>query len=224
MFKRIFSLLLVVVMMFSFSSCRLQYLENLKNKILVNSPYPEEMKGKLQSVNLGNEYGNDLVYKENTYINLASLFIVTDDLNNKKNVEGDIFLSWDSNVFGDFLVYYAETEENPLFIYETCSGDIFIREDYDYKSDTFVLEGTDLSIVFSECLTETYTCSDLMGASHSNELTFVSKTNSRLKLLLKVFEQDGKWYAGGRSNDVFLYASDNLINLLNQENIAIYES
>lgn len=84
MFKRIFSLLLVVVMMFSFSSCRLQYLENLKNKILVNSPYPEEMKGKLQSVNLGNEYGNDLVYKENTYINMASLFIVTDDLNNKK--------------------------------------------------------------------------------------------------------------------------------------------
>lgn len=51
----------------------------------------------------------------------------------------------------DIATFFSDTVDNPDFIYTVfTSQDVWTKEDYDYKKDTFIIEGTNIGITFSD--------------------------------------------------------------------------
>ncbi len=119
------------------------------------------------------------------------------DLEKKEMTRPDVVLSWSGNAtgLGTKTVYYSDTAENPLFIYSPRFNDLYLREDYNYMADTFVVEGTEIEISLSEIMTAD-------SASHTTEIPcddrtyiiLVSKTNLNICCRLTAFMENGKAY------------------------------
>ena len=51
--------------------------------------------------------------------------------------------------------FYSDSSENPVFIYSNGGEtNFYLRQDYDYKSDTYVVGDTSKTVVFAEVLTK----------------------------------------------------------------------
>ena len=125
------------------------------------------------------------------YIDKWNLFTVTKDSWNI--CEGDVQLSWNGSRFGYIKMFYSDTKDAPLFIYETAYDDVFFHESYDYTSDTFIIAGTDAEIVFSDMV------SDLSKHANVNlqeevSIRLYSKKCPRINMELDLGCMDGQWY------------------------------
>ena len=125
------------------------------------------------------------------YIDKWNLFAVTNDSWNIN--EGDVQLSWNGPRFGYLKVFYSYTKDTPLFIYETAFDDVFFNETYDYTSDTFIIAGTEVEIVFSDM------ASDL--SKHANvdlqediSIQLYSKNHPRIRMELDLICIENQWY------------------------------
>ena len=132
-------------------------------------------------------YYQDQMY----YIDKWNLFAVSNDSYNID--EGDIPLSWNGARFGYKKVFYSYTKDTPLFIYETVFDDVFFNKEYDYLSDTFVINGTDAEIVFSDIV------SDLSQHTNVNLqeavcIQLYSKCHPRIRMELDLECIDNQWY------------------------------
>ena len=147
------------------------------------------------------------------YIDSWNLFTVRKDSYNIN--EGDVQLSWNGARFGYKKVFYSYTKEVPLFIYETAFDDVFFHEAYDYLSDTFIIDGTDAEIVFSNIV------SDL--SKHANVslqedvcIRLYSKNHPRIRMELDLECIENQWYlcsALSGSSPTWT-ASDTLVQIL----------
>ena len=114
--------------------------------------YSDEEKDLYKKVTLlEDENGNQsLVYNEISYYHDNFGFFSV--LENPHCInEGDIMLGWTGSPLGIFYTqeYYSYTQDLPMYIYTLRGWDVYFCEIYDYRSDTFVIEGTNSKIIFS---------------------------------------------------------------------------
>lgn len=126
----------------------------------------------------------------------------------------DVLLGWNGWRFGYVDLYYSDTTEKPLFIYETRLRRLYFREDYDYHEDMFTIDGTDISFRFSNAFEET----DQYSRRRGQKLLIRSETNSRIALELEIITDNGPWYAVTLDGDI-LELSDEFESLLKDNNI-----
>ena len=132
--------------------------------------------------------------------------------------EGDVLVGWDTLPFGLWYLdeYYSDTAEDPVFIYMPRLREVYLRSDYDYTTDTFVLNGTEHAFVFSDTLTLTGEISYDSVGHYEGEIpvTLYSKAHPRLRISLHLFCVDGVWYAGGNSHSALFLVSDVLLDMV----------
>ena len=118
-------------------------------------------------------------------------------------------------------MYYAENKKNPLFIYETHFGTVYLKDNYDFKDEVFILEGTDAEISYSEALL--YRLSDdekdeftLSLTPHENDIVLYSKKHARLRIEMTVYsnKQNFVGVVTTRSGNICFILSDKLVQLL----------
>ena len=179
--KKILLLICSIFLVFNLTSCgvkeRLELEENLHYAI-------EDVRG---------EDGVEGIYYQDEmyYVDRWNLFSVTSDSWNIN--EGDVQLSWNGSRFGYLKVFYSYTKDAPLFIYETAYDDVFFHESYDYTSDTFIIDGTDAEIVFSDI------AGDLSNPVNVNLkedicIQLHSKSHPRIRMEFDLERVENQWY------------------------------
>ena len=216
MCKRIIALMLLIVSSFAFSSCGVyEAYSDWKER---NEKY-HDLAGKIEYLR-DNELEIFYVEYEGKRYNEDTSwpFKVCDDNKTWKPLKDDVLISWSQAPLGMGYLdeYYSYTADNPVYIYMPRLGQTFVREDYDYKTDTFVIEGT--NIEFSDMLT--YITArwyederPLIKAEGTTSIC--SKLYPQFRLPLKIFCYNNEWYAGGDYDDILFKASDELLSLLN---------
>ncbi len=164
--KFIAIILMISSILFSFSSCT----------TYENITFIEKNNGKC------------LLYQENIYYE-AAIFTATEYYGIAN--ENDIELGWYYS-FPFSTRFYSDKSENPLFIYSLQSYDsFFLREDYNYLKDTFVIENTDVEIVWEDIFASEQ---DHFYFSNPIEVVLYSKQCPRIKTSLDFVCVDGQWY------------------------------
>ena len=127
---------------------------------------------------------NDVKYYE------SDLFTVTE--RSYKTDENDIQLGWYYS-FPFSTDAYSDTLEDPVFIYTVGSDEnVYFRHDYDYLTDTFIIENTDVEIVWE----------DVFGTQQNNtflhsssiDVTLYSKQYPRINARLGIGCVDNQWF------------------------------
>ena len=146
----------------------------------------------------GVPYISKLFYDDDEYIleDKEILFVTTPDLSSVPD-EDDIVISWSGLRFGYSTVYYSETSTDPLFIYTPASfHDLYLRSDYDYMTDIFSVNGTGMEITLSSIITlENKMVSFPAAHKPTIKVRLISRTNSRIKCDLEIFEYNDSWYS-----------------------------
>ena len=181
MYKKIFLLICSFMLIFNLTSCGVMQVleldENLHYAI-------EDIRG---------ENGLEGIYYQNEmyYIDRWNLFAVKNDSWNIN--EGDILLSWNGARFGYKQVFYSYTKDSPLFIYDTTFDDVFFNETYDYLSDTFIIDGTDAKIVFSDIVSD---ISEHINVRLQEDICIklYSKNHPRIRMKLYLDCIENQWY------------------------------
>ena len=93
--------------------------------------------------------------------------------------------------------FYSDSSENPVFIYSNGGEtNFYLRQDYDYKSDTYVVGDTSKTVVFEEVLTKSdYSYDDLQNHGEPIKLVISLKNHPNMKLSLQLVEKNNIWYA-----------------------------
>ena len=133
----------------------------------------------------------------------------------------DVLISWES--LSKYVPvwyldeYYSYTTDNPIYIHMPRLHAVFLRSDYNYESDTFILEGTERGFVFSETFfSSDFAYDHVLRAlySHSQDITLYSAQYPELQMSLSIFCEDGVWYAGGGHDEAIFEMSDAFVQLL----------
>ena len=181
--------------------------------------YPDQ-KGKVQIISDNNEGDYHVEYEGRRYnIDKLMLFKV------KENIHGihedDILVGWDSLPFGIGYLdkYYSYTTDNPIFIYISRYDELYLRNDYNYETDTFVIEGSDKEFIFGDMLSlsNDFSYDTFSIYSPQTDITLYSKQYPRLQIPLRLFCVDNTWYVGGRRDKALFEVSNELLNMLNTD-------
>ena len=190
--KRIIAIcLLIYSILFSFTSCttyeNITFIENNNEKCLL--------------------------YQENIYFE-ASIFDATEYYGTPN--ENDIELGWYySFPFG--TRFYSNKSESPLFIYTIGGYDgFFLRQDYNYSTDIFVIENTTKEIVWKNIFASEQ---DYFYFSNPIEVVMYSKQCPRIKTCLDLVCVDGQWYISLADFQGVFTISDEFIKALSENGI-----
>ena len=214
MLKRISVFLLMLALSLTVSSCGQSSAYGVW-KDLVDT-YPDQQ-GAVDVVSDDDQGSYHLEYNDQLYYaDRLGLIEVRETM--FKSHPDDVLIGWYSLPFAISYLdqYYADTADNPVFIYMSRLPEVYLRSDYDLDGDTFVLEGTEHAFVFSDVLTLTGAISYDSVSHYKGEIpvTLYSKAHPRLRISLRLFCVDGVWYAGGNSDSALFKASDELLRAL----------
>ena len=177
--------------------------------------YQDQM-GKVQIVSDGDSGYYAKYEKQRYYVDKSGLFYVREDMYNIP--EGDVLVGWSSLPFGIWYLdkYYSYTTDDPVFIYISRYYELYLREDYDYETDTFIIEGTDTRFVFSDMfsLSDTFPYQSTSHYTGERNIVLYSEQYPRLRMPLRLFRMNGVWYAGGDRDNAIFEVSDDFWNLL----------
>ncbi len=185
-----------------------------------NSKKKNIVKEEIEEVD-GVWYISKLFYNDVEYVweDKEIFFVTTPDLSSVPD-EDDTVISWTGLRFGYSTVYYSETSTNPLFIYTPASfHDLYLRSDYDYMTDTFNVDGTDMEIAISSIISLDNKI-DSFPVSHESaiKVRLISKTNPRIKCDLEIFEYNDSWYS--IAGQFYLYElSSQMVQALKDNNV-----
>ena len=135
--KKIFALLLMTIVMM-LSSCSSSSAYGVWKDMC--DQYPDQ-KGKVQIVTDNDEGDYHVEYEGLCYnIDKLNLFRVRENI--REIPEDDVLVGWDALPFGIGYLdkYYSYTNDNPVFIYISRYNELYLRNDYKYETDTFVME------------------------------------------------------------------------------------
>ncbi len=181
MYKKILLLICSLILILNFTSCGL-------NDVLA---LDKSLQYVIEDVR-GDDGLEGICYQDETYyIDRWNLFTVTNDTWNIN--EGDVQLSWNGSRFGYKTVFYSYTTEMPLFIYETAYDDVFFHETYDYTSDTFIIDGIDAEIVFSDIVND-LTKHENVSLQENICIRLYSKNHPRIRMELDLVCIEDQWY------------------------------
>lgn len=115
-------------------------------------------------------------------------------------VERDILLGWDRRGFYRSY-FYSYTVDYPIYIYDNGLGWLYLREDYEYMSDLFILEGTGSRIAFSNIIIEDELNYDPLKAyKNKTNIVLYSELYPNLRASLQLFMDEDIWYVKGGSS------------------------
>lgn len=215
MLKHIAILLLISTILIMASSCSLSSAYGAWKDMCVQ--YPDK-KGKVQVISDNDEGAYHIEYEGLRYnIDKLKLFRVRENI--REIPEDDVLIGWDSLPFGIGYLdkYYSNTNDDPIFIYISRYDELYLRSDYDYKLDTFVLEGTDHQFVFADMFTlsNAFSYNFLNHYTNETDITLYSTMSPRLQIQLCLFCLDNTWYVGGGSDATLFEVSNEFLSLLN---------
>ena len=197
-FKPLLLLVLVLIMCGSLSSCA------LVEWITV------DCHGDISYVDLANSEHEGLLYQDNIYVPADYWFFF-------ETKETDIELGWFYNLpFSGQCGLYSYTSDAPLFIWTSrYVGDIaisiYIKEDYDYLSQTYILDGTDISFILSDMISKADEELGPADSSSSSEISLYIADAPRLLISKKVYV----------TNDVYYFVVDGQDWILTEEFVSI---
>ena len=179
LFKKFSLLMYLLILILILSSCgvneRTKLDNNLRNIIMDYS---------------SDENNPHIIYKNEKYVKNDCFYIYS--LKDFENSE-DILLSWHGKRWGYINTYYSYTADSPLFIYESRLVDLYLSQNYDYMSDIFVVENTQIEMVFSNIF-EDFTNYINMSFDNFETIKLYSKKCNRLQTDLKISFLNGDYY------------------------------
>jgi len=113
--------------------------------------------------------------------------------------------------------FYSENLESPIFIYTIGSDtSVYLREDYEYSTDTFVVEETCAEIIWKDIFS-----SEKNDVQFSNPIavTLYSKQYPRIKTSLVLSFVDEKWYIRYSDSQEIWIPSDEFLKILSDNGI-----
>jgi len=187
-----------------FTSCGLEYRHALN----------DSLHNQIEGVWL-KDVPSHIIYQDKTY-----QYVGGDDffrIGDHWLYEDDVMLSWNGYRYIGYIdEYYSDSLDNPLFIYEERTHNVYFREDYNYLADTFIVEDSDIDIVFE----------DMFSSKQENVLftepivfTLKSKTNSRIKVMAKMKYINNQYYISFYGSDDIWMAKDVFVGDLRQAGI-----
>ena len=166
------------------------------------------------------EYGDSdtVKYQGNTYY-LAPMIFIQDNSETIQEDRGYEYIGWSGPRFFYVDTYYGDSKDSPYILYNTRLHYTYFRQDYDYKTDKFNLEGTDDYVCFSDDLIELSTAPSDDGVYTSKlYVDLTSSTHSSLDIHLGIFEANGIWYAYSM-DFVYFQLSKNFVQMLIENKI-----
>lgn len=181
--------------------------------------WPKELYNKVEFVSVENEQHYVIYQNAKYYLDDNGFFQVTES--HDAIDENDVRLGWNGKMYKND--YYSNTQEQPIFIYNLRLQEVYFREGYNYRSDLFIIEGTDSKICFSDAIVgiDSYFDSLVSGENEMN-ITLRSETNPRVCAPLELFSHEGIWYV--RTHYIRSFRiSNEFITLLMQNGIICEE-
>ena len=219
MHKRIASLLLIVAILIMASSCSSSSPYGIWQDMC--NQYPDQ-KGMIQIIS-DNDDGDYHIEYEGVVYNIDKLTLFRVRESTREIPEDDVLVGWDSLPFciGYLDKYYSYTTDNPVFIYISGYNELYLRDDYNYETDTFVIEGSNKKFVFSDMLSLSSDFSYSTFGIYSNQtnITLYSNQYPRLQIPLRLFCVDNIWYVGGTSVTALFEVSDEFLKILSDSGI-----
>ena len=217
MLKRISLLLLISTILIMVSSCSPSSAYGVWKDMC--DQYPNQ-KGKIQIISDNDEGDYHIEYEGVDYnIDKLKLFRVREST--IEIPEDDVLVSWNSFPLGIGYLdkYYSYTNDNPVFIYISRYDELYLRNDYNYETDTFVIEGSDKEFVFENILSlsNDFFYDTFSIYSSQTDITFHSKQYPRLKIQLRLFCVNNIWYAGGDCSDALFVVSNEFLDMLDTD-------
>ena len=211
MFKKSIVLILIITLILSLSSCGLDYRYSLD----------ENKHNKIEIV-VEDEEVTSLIYQDTGYYFVGStnfFSVMTYETENGYylSFEDDTLLSWNGNRYIWYIdEYYSYTVDKPLFIYNTRLNWVYFRDDYDYKLDTFVIEGADSEIVWTNIFDST---SKDIDFTPQKNVSIYSKECPRIKTSLELSLVNGQWFMRCSDSKEIWIPSDEFLKILSDNEI-----
>lgn len=155
-----------------------------------------------------------LLYHENTYYSTHSW--LTSSI-----IESDIEIGYSYAFCFPSFYYYTDNTENPLYILSKGSGDttrnVYIRNDYNFKKQTFIIDNTDIEFIFEKHLTKSeknITPKDYISGIN---MFFTLKDIPRLNIHVSLYQEEGNWFFI-KDGECWLLSND-LISMLKNSSL-----
>ena len=206
MFKKSIVLILIITLILSLSSCGLDYRYSLD----------EDKHNKIEVV-VEDEDVTSLIYQDTEYYfvgstNFFSVMTYETEDGYYLSFEDDTLLSWNGNRYVWYIdEYYSYTDNEPLFIYNSRLEWVYFREDYDYKLDTFVVEGADSEIVWTNIFDSE--AKDVDFTPQKN-VAMYSKQCPRIKTTLELSFVNEQWLVRCSDSKAIWIPSDEFLKTL----------
>ena len=206
--------MLAVICLFTMSSCGvIEYVQFTVEDLQYRASLDE--KTKIHWVS-----GEAIEYQGTTYYIFTPSTQWGDRGDQYMDFENDVLIGWGGMRYGYLDLFYADTEENPLFIYERRLDWLFFREGYDYETDLYCVEGTEDFISYSEALTVTNRSFQRDRDYYTYTVVkLVCKSHTRMELELDVINASGVWYGVHKAPNMVFELSDELMEVLFNNNI-----
>lgn len=179
MLKKIFFIGFVILLCFTVSSCA--FVPFSKNRDLYDT---------VSIVSYDENGWIDVVrYQDCNYVRVDGIF---DEYGMKKVAVGiRAAYVWKFAV-GYQTWFYGDTADHPIYLYGTLNTGLFLREDYDYKKDEFVIEGTEEGVVFSQMFTDERVTGEVY--ERVTDFRVYSKKYPELQIQMGLYrETDNRW-------------------------------
>ena len=201
MVKKSCIIILIALVLLMSASCGLDYRKSLSEDL------HNQVQLKLGETNNKPEY---VSYLGNKYQFVEEPSFIEID-----KYKEDVLVSWNGYRYVGYVdLYYSNTLNNPLFIYYKTW--LFLQEEYDYLTDTFVIDGT----------TEEIMCKDIFGSEQINisfenpiEINLYSKQCNRIKAKLALKCVANQWYVSYTGAKKVWIVSDEFKEILLENSI-----
>lgn len=211
MFKKNIVLILIITSILSLSSCGLDYRYSL-----------DENKHNEIEVVMEDEDVTSLIYQDTGYsfvgsTNFFNVMTYETEDGYYLSFEDDTLLSWNGNRYIWYIdEYYSYTADNPLFIYNSRLKWVYFREDYDYKLDTFVVEGANSEIVWTNIFDSEAKNIDF---TPQKSVVMYSKQCPRIKTSLELSFVNEQWLVRCSDSKAIWIPSDEFLKTLSNNGI-----
>ena len=205
MLKRILPICILLVLMLQ--SCGTSYRLSLPRELkhTVSYVYVKNEDGSNFQDENGNSVLEYVLYQDTIY------YLDTKSIFAPDETDLTVFIGW-CGVLGGVLErwayiheYYANQKDTPIYIYDKLSYEVFLRNDYDFDSDLFTVEGTDLKLSMHNVLIgekQHFDCPKTILAT-AEELLLCSDAIPALKIPLTIFMHENNWYAVTKNGYLF---------------------
>ena len=199
-------MLLIILVLMTLTSCGLDYRYSLD----------ESLHNQIECV-WGEDNPSHITYQGETYRFAGTLSAFRVHIANDQSHKNDTMLSWNgSRYFWYIDLYYSDRTDRPIFIYEERCHMVYFREDYDYLSDVFIVEGTNEEIVLANVLSVQQKSIDF---AHSIEVELHSKQNPRIRMYIELGYLNDQWYLSWPHSDDAWIVSDTFVKMLSQNGV-----